>query len=423
LAPFCFFQGVNNDPAAILRILDTKYQGTDTSSVISAVNEFATKKYRPGQHMEMFIAEFEGLSMRLDAIGHGVSEQMRVVTFLNSLSEVSALSGVLSALRATDELSWIKATTQILLESDMKDINNKGRDYPERAMVVSTGFAGTCYTCGEAGHRSSGHSDQGLYQNRYPTRHGARGAENHADSHHGYRRADHRQGLGGARQGGAHHAAERHERARQEDDQRRNRFADNGNDNAHRARSAPSICYHHRACFGNANLSSDDGQFDHAAFAIVDAHHVGDKIHSQIVVFDSGATRHMFYDLSVFQKLESIAPTTVKLGEDSTTDFTQIGKVVLDVSDGRRIHLTQALFVPHLAIYLLSVSQLAKKDILTPFTKIGCTLLDTDDGNCLLAEARISPGGLYVIPKAVHHASFSARALAANASPSPSQCL
>jgi hypothetical protein len=63
--PFLFVQGVNNDPAAILRILDTKYQGTDTSSVMSAVNEFTTKKYRPGQHMETFVAEFEGLAMQL----------------------------------------------------------------------------------------------------------------------------------------------------------------------------------------------------------------------------------------------------------------------------------------------------------------------------------------------------------------------
>jgi gag-polypeptide of LTR copia-type len=105
--PFLFVQGVNNDPAAILRILDTKYQGTDTS----AVNEFTTKKYRPGQHMEIFVAEFEGLAMRLEAIGHGVSEQMRVVNFINSLSEVSALSAVLSALRVIDNLRWAKATT------------------------------------------------------------------------------------------------------------------------------------------------------------------------------------------------------------------------------------------------------------------------------------------------------------------------
>jgi hypothetical protein len=88
--PFLFFQGVNNDPAAILRILNTRYQGTDTSSVMSAVNEFTTKKYRSGPHVEMFVAEFEGLAMHLEAIGHGVSEQMRVVNFLNSLSEVSA---------------------------------------------------------------------------------------------------------------------------------------------------------------------------------------------------------------------------------------------------------------------------------------------------------------------------------------------
>jgi gag-polypeptide of LTR copia-type len=213
--PFLFVRGVTNDPAAILRILDTKYQGSDTSSVMSAVNEFATKKYRPGQHMVMFSAEFEGFSMRLDAIGHGVSEQMRVVTYFNSLSEVSTLSAVLSALRATQELSWIKATTQILLESDMKGVKNKGREYPERAMVASTGFSGTCYTCEKAGHRSSDHFNQGRHHNCYPTRHVARCAGNHTDRRHGYRLADHRQGLGGARQGGALNAAGHHERARQ----------------------------------------------------------------------------------------------------------------------------------------------------------------------------------------------------------------
>jgi gag-polypeptide of LTR copia-type len=103
--PFLFVQGVNNDPAAILCILDTKYQGTDTSSVMTAVNEFTTKKYRPGQHMTMFVAEFEGLAMRLEAIGHGVLEQMRIVNFLNSLSEIPALSAVFSALCVIDNLS------------------------------------------------------------------------------------------------------------------------------------------------------------------------------------------------------------------------------------------------------------------------------------------------------------------------------
>jgi Zinc knuckle len=231
-------------------------------------------------------------------------------------------------------------------------------------MIASTGFAGTCYTCGEVGHRSSDHFDQGRHHNRYLTRHGAQGAENHADGRHGDRRADHRQGLGGARQAVARQDEERHERARQEDDQRRNHFEDNGNNNAHCARAAPAIAYHRRDLFDNANLSSDDDQFDRAASAIAAAHHVGDKIHSHTVAVDSGTTWRMFYDLPVFQKLEFIVSTTVKLGDDSTTDCTQIGEVVLDVSDGRRIRLTQVLYVPRLAINLLSVSQLAKNGII-----------------------------------------------------------
>jgi hypothetical protein len=113
----------------------------------------------------------------------------------------------------------------------------------------------------------------------------------------------------------------------------------------------------------------------------VAAHHVGNKLHSQTVVVDSGATRHMFYDLSVFHKFESIAPTTIKPGDDSTANCTQIGEVVLHMSDGRRLRLSQVLYVPRLAIKLLSVSQLAKNGIMTSFTKMGCALIDSDDDN------------------------------------------
>jgi hypothetical protein len=118
----------------------------------------------------------------------------------------------------------------------------------------------------------------------------------------------------------------------------------------------------------------------------------------------------MFYDLFVFHKLESIAPTTVKLGDDSTASCTQIGEVVLQMSDGRRL-LSQVLYVPRLAINLLILSQLAKKGIMTSFTKTGCVLIDSDDGNCLLAEAGITLGGHYVITKAFRRASLAARFL------------
>jgi hypothetical protein len=214
--PFLFVQFVNNDPAAILRILDTKYQGTDTSSVMSAVNEFTTKKYRPGHYMEVFVAEFEGLAMRLEAIGHGVSEQLRVVNFLNSLSEVSALFAVLSALRVIDKVSCIKATTQILLESDLKGVNNNWPERPKRAMVANNGFTGTCYICGEVGHCSSDHIDRGRHQSRHPMgRYGEHGGRNHADSCQGDRHVDYRQGHGSARPGGARQGGARQVGARQ----------------------------------------------------------------------------------------------------------------------------------------------------------------------------------------------------------------
>jgi hypothetical protein len=119
----------------------------------------------------------------------------------------------------------------------------------------------------------------------------------------------------------------------------------------------------------------------------------------------------MFYDLSVFHRLKSIAPTTVKLGDDSTANCIQIGEVVLHMSDGRRLRLSHVFYVLRLAINLLSVIQLAKKCIMTSFTKTGCALIDSDDGNCLLAETSITPGGFYVITKAVRHASLAALSL------------
>jgi hypothetical protein len=161
-----FVQKATNDPAAILRIRDTRYYGIDTSSVMSAANEFTTKNHRPcQQHMEMFLAEFERLAMRLKFIGHDISEKRRVVNFLNSLSEVSTPPGVLSTVRVTDDLT--KATTQILLRSELLSVSNNGPKRPERAIVANNGFSGTIYTCGYVCHRSSYHFDHGRHQSRH----------------------------------------------------------------------------------------------------------------------------------------------------------------------------------------------------------------------------------------------------------------
>jgi hypothetical protein len=254
------------------------------------------------------------------------------------------------------------------------------------------------------------------------------GGGHHADSRQGDHHVDHRQGhrgarQGGARQGGAGHGGDFYGYVRQGGDPHRVRFSNDGNDDWRHARAAPAIGYHHRDQFNHTNSSSDDDQIDRAAPAIVAAHHVGNKLHLQTVVVDFGATRQMFYDLSVFHKLDSIAPTTVKMGDNSTANCTQIGVVVLRMSDGRRLRLSQVLYVPCLAIKLLGVSQLAKKGIMTSFTKTGCALIDSDDGNCLLAEESITPGVLYVIAKAVRRASLAARSLSATAASSFSKSL
>jgi hypothetical protein len=44
---------------------------------------------------------------------------------------------------AEHKLSCTKATTQILLESDLKGVNKNGPEHPERAMVANSGLTGT----------------------------------------------------------------------------------------------------------------------------------------------------------------------------------------------------------------------------------------------------------------------------------------
>jgi hypothetical protein len=56
-----------------------------------------------------------------------------VAILRNSQSEVSALSAVLSALRVIDNLSWTRATKQILLESELKGVNSNESWRPKRA--------------------------------------------------------------------------------------------------------------------------------------------------------------------------------------------------------------------------------------------------------------------------------------------------
>jgi hypothetical protein len=75
--------------------------------------------------MDMYVAEFESLSMRMEAGGHPVSEALLVANFISNLSNVTVLRAVLSALRATEDLTWTKVSTQVLHEAEIKGLNGK----------------------------------------------------------------------------------------------------------------------------------------------------------------------------------------------------------------------------------------------------------------------------------------------------------
>jgi hypothetical protein len=164
---------------------------------MATVSEFSTKRYTSGKSMDMYVAEFEILSMRMEAVGH---QALLVANFTNSLSNVTVLHAVLSALRATEDLTWTKVSTQVLHEAELKGLNGNGRiyDHEERVMAASSGFDGECFHCGEYGHRASAHSDESI-------RNFTRSQGGIGERRRGPRRYNVRQGYrqGGARPGGA----------------------------------------------------------------------------------------------------------------------------------------------------------------------------------------------------------------------------
>jgi hypothetical protein len=162
-------------------------------------------------------------------------------------------------------------------------------------MVANNGFAGTCFTCGEVGLRSSNQFDHERHQCRHHMRrYVARVKGHHADRRQGYRCVEHRQDHESARQECASHEADFYGRGRQGGDKRRVHFSDDDIDDLRQARAAIDIEYHRRDHFNHAKSSTNEEQFDRAASAIVAAHHVGDKLHLRTVMVDYGATQHMF---------------------------------------------------------------------------------------------------------------------------------
>jgi hypothetical protein len=120
----------------------------------------------------------------------------------------------------------------------------------------------------------------------------------------------------------------------------------------------------------------------------------------------------MMHDISMFEHVRKIDPIRVMLGDNSSAMCSKVGTFVLKLHGGRRLRLSEELFVARLAIHLLSVAQLASKGIMSSFKASGCSFLDSEDGNSILATTSRMSDGLYVL-RAEVCPSNNSRALAA----------
>ena len=74
---------------------------------------------------------------------------------------------------------------------------------------------------------------------------------------------------------------------------------------------------------------------------------------------DTGATRHVCYDKKMFSTFEPIeAGEKVFMGNSSTSEINGQGKVVLSITSGKELTLTNVLYVPEIRKNLVSGSLL-----------------------------------------------------------------
>ena len=93
---------------------------------------------------------------------------------------------------------------------------------------------------------------------------------------------------------------------------------------------------------------------------------------------DSGATKHMCFNLDAFSKLALTTPEPVYLGNHAAVEAVGVGDVpIITVHEGREMPgtLTNVLYVPKLAVNLLSVPQLVQKGMDVNFSKGRCSIV------------------------------------------------
>jgi len=108
-------------------------------------------------------------------------------------------------------------------------------------------------------------------------------------------------------------------------------------------------------------------------------------------ILDSGASIHITPDSSDFYDLKPIPPRSIKGIRGSSINATGIGKIRLYLSKGNTIILDPALYVPEVAVRLISVLVLGSgpQKLVSHFDGDGCWL--TNRSGTTVASGRISP--------------------------------
>ena len=100
---------------------------------------------------------------------------------------------------------------------------------------------------------------------------------------------------------------------------------------------------------------------------------------SEVWLIDSGCTRHMSNDKSIFKELDESYISKVRIGNGDCIDVKGKGDVVINTSSGIKI-INDVLYVPEINQNLLSVGQLLEKGFSVNFKEKACEIFDPKGG-------------------------------------------
>ena len=109
---------------------------------------------------------------------------------------------------------------------------------------------------------------------------------------------------------------------------------------------------------------------------------------------DSGCSRHMTGDKSLFKSLKEKEDSFVTFGDGSHSQVLEKGTIDIP----RLPLLTNVLYIKGLKVNLLSINQICDKDFLVQFSKKGCLIL-SEECVQVLKGLRTTDNCYDVIPK------------------------